>query len=292
MGKKISKRSFGDTGHLSSAMIFGGYALNTASQEEASIVLDTLKEYGVNHIDTAPSYGGSELRIGSWMKDHRDNFFLATKIDKRTYIEAKTQLRESLDRLNVDQIDLIQLHNLTDPNEWETVFGNNGALKAAEEARNNGLVKFIGVTGHGMNAPKMHSRSLKNFDFDSVLLPLNFPLMQNPTYTRDFNSLLQICEDRGVAVQTIKSVAQRRWKDNEDQIGNTWYKPFRKQERIDKVVHWALSHSNVFVITAGDRKLLPKILDAASRFRKEEPPSDREMEKMSSKLDMKPLWSE
>lgn len=292
MEKNISKRSFGNTGHKSSALLFGGYALNNASQREASTVLDILKGYGVNHIDTAPSYGDSELRIGSWMKNHREDFFLATKIDKRTYQEAKKQLHSSLERLHVDQVDLIQFHNLTDPEEWETVFGDNGALKAAKEARKEGLVRFIGVTGHGIKAPSMHRRSLQNFEFDSVLLPLNYPLMQNPAYARDFRTLLHLCNDRGVAVQTIKAIAERRWKENEDRVGNTWYKPLRKQERIDKAVHWALSHPNIFVITAGDRTLLPKLLDAATRFRKESPPSDKEMEEMVSTLNMAPLWPE
>lgn len=292
MAKRIPRRPFGNTKHMSSATIFGGYALNTASKEQANHVLDVLREYGVNHIDTAPRYGTSEELIGEWMKDHQKDFFLGTKIDKRTYKKAKKQIHKSLKRLHVDQIDLIQFHNLTDPNDWQTVFGENGALKAAKEARSQDLVKYIGVTGHGFYAPNMHRRSLRAFDFDSVLLPLNYPLLQNSNYAQAFHSLLEKCKEQDVAVQTIKSIARRRWNSNEEQTTNTWYNPLQTQHAINMAVHWVLSFQSVFLITAGDIDLLPKILEAASRFQKGKTPTEEEMQKLVKKKAMEPLWSE
>lgn len=292
MTKRIPRRSFGNSNHMSSATIFGGYALNTASKEQANYVLDVLREYGVNHIDTAPSYGTSEELIGEWMKSHQKDFFLGTKIDKRTYEKAKRQIRSSLKRLHVDQIDLIQLHNLTDLEDWQTVFGENGALKAAKEARSQDLVKYIGVTGHGLNAPKMHNRSLEAFDFDSVLLPLNYPLLQNSNYAQAFHSLLEKCKEQNVAVQTIKSIACRRWKNNEEPITNTWYKPLQSQHAINKAVHWVLSFPHVFLVTAGDIDLLPKILEATSEFQNRKPPTEEKMEELVKEKTMESLWPE
>lgn len=292
MAKRIPRRTFGKTNHRSSATIFGGYALNTASKEQANHVLDMLREYGVNHIDTAPSYGNSEELIGEWMKDHQKDFFLGTKIDKRTYEKAKTQIHNSLNRLHVDQIDLIQFHNLTNPNDWQTVFGENGALKAAKEARSQDLVKYIGVTGHGLNAPNMHRRSLRAFDFDSVLLPLNYPLLQNSNYAQTFHALLEKCKEHDVAVQTIKGIARRRWNKNEEHTTNTWYKPLQSHQAINRAVHWCLSFHSVFLITAGDIDLLPKILEAANRFQKGEAPTEEEMKELVKQKAMEPLWPE
>lgn len=285
----IPKIEFGSTGHKSTRTIFGGASLWDVDQNTADEVLNLLKYYGINHIDTAASYGDSELRIGEWMKDDRDNFFLATKTEERTYEEAKKQINESRKRLNVDQIDLIQLHNLVDMEEWKTAFGENGALKAAIEAKETGLVKYIGVTGHGLEAPKMHIRSLEEFEFDSVLLPLNYPLMKNDRYSNKFHELLEICEERNVAVQTIKSIAKGHWGEKEE-TRNTWYEPLESQAEIDRAVHWILSHEDVFLNTVGDIDLLPKVLKAAERF--EGPPSEEEMEKQMDRLEMEALWPE
>ncbi len=286
----ISKRNFGRTGHKSSAAIFGGFALFNVAQSEANELLDLLTKYGVNHIDTAPAYGDSEIRIGPWMKDHRDEFFLATKVHERTYGGAWREIKTSLKRLGVDRFDLLQMHSLTNEDQWETAFGANGALKALIKARDQGLVNYLGVTGHSLKAPKMHMRSLKEFDFDSVLLPYNYPLMQNPEYAADFNALIQMCEKRKVAVQTIKSIGQRLWEDGEEKTRNTWYKPLEEQIYIDPVVHWVLAAPGLFLVTAGDKDLLPKILDAADRFDGAEPPTDKEMEEMVQEANMEPLW--
>ena len=287
----IPKQPFGRTGHMSTRVLFGAAALSRVTQEEADQTLEVLLKYGINHIDTAASYGDAELRIGPWMERYRDRFFLATKTEKRTYQEARDQIRQSLERMRVDQIDLIQLHNLVDPDEWETAMGPGGALEAAIEAREQGLVRFIGVTGHGVTAPVMHMRSLERFDFDSVLLPYNYPLAQNPEYAENFDRLLAICQERNVAVQTIKSIARGPY----DAYGGerthaVWYKPLEEQEDIDKAVHWVLGRPGIFLNSAGDITLLPKVLDAASRFDGRRP-SDEEMQALIAKLEMQPLFT-
>ncbi len=284
----IAKQMFGRTGHMSTRTLFGAAALSQVTQEEADRTLELLLRYGVNHIDTAASYGDAELRIGPWMARYRDHFFLATKTEKRTYHEAREQIRRSLERLRVDSVDLIQLHNLVDPEEWEVAMGPGGALEAAIEAREEGLVRFIGVTGHGVTAPAMHKRSLERFDFDSVLLPYNYLMMQNPRYAADFEELLAICQERNVAVQTIKSIARGPWGDR-PRTRATWYWPLEEQEDIDKAVHWVLSRPGIFLNTVGDIDLLPKVLDAASRF-DGRAPSDEEMRALIAKDEVEPRF--
>ena len=188
----IDVQKFGNTGHLSTKVIFGAAALGNVSQVDADKTLDVLLKYGINHIDTAAGYGESELRIGPWMKKHRSKFFLATKIFRRRYKDAQKQIEDSLKRLQVSSIDLVQIHNLTDPKSWDTVMGEDGALKALIEAREQGVVKYIGVTGHGYGVAEMHAKSLERFEFSSVLLPYNYIMMQNPKYATDFENLLKI----------------------------------------------------------------------------------------------------
>ena len=211
--KTIERRPFGRTGHMSSVTLFGAAALSRVTQAEADRTLDLLLEYGVNHIDTAASYGDAELRIGPWMARHRKDFFLATKTGDRTYADARASIHRSLERLRVDAVDLIQLHALVHPDEWDTAMGPGGALEACIEAREQGLVRYIGVTGHGLTIAAMHRRSLERFDFASVLFPVNFILLDNPAYRADVEELLAICAEREVAVQTIKSIARGRWTD-------------------------------------------------------------------------------
>lgn len=283
----IEKIAFGNTGHFSARTIFGAAALGGVTQEEADATLETLLEYGVNHIDTAASYGAAEDRIGPWMAQHRGDFFLATKTGERTYQKARDQIQRSLERMRVDQIDLIQLHNLVDENEWETAMGTGGALEAAVEAREAGLVRFIGVTGHGVTVARQHRKSLERFAFDSVLLPWNYPMMQNAEYAADFNELCEICRERDVAIQTIKAVTRRPWGE-ETKNRSTWYQPIEEQEGIDKAVHWLLSHQGLFLNTVGDIHVLPKVLDAAARF--ESAPSDEEMQELVDANEMAPLF--
>ncbi|RME76949.1 MAG: aldo/keto reductase [Chloroflexi bacterium] len=283
----IPKAPFGRTGHLSTRVIFGAAAFWRVTQAEADRTLELLLEYGINHIDTAASYGDSELRIGPWMKQYRQDFFLATKTEKRTYREALDELQRSLERLQTDHVDLWQLHYLVDPQQWETAMGPGGVLEAALEARRQGLVRFIGVTGHDIPIAAMHLRSLERFDFDSILLPYNYLVMKNPEYAANFEKLMDICRQRNVAVQTIKSLARRPWGDR-PKTRATWYEPFEDQADIDRAVHWVLGRPGIFLNSTGDIHLLPKILDAASRF--ETRPSDEEMEQMVTRRDAEPLF--
>ncbi|MGB5059883.1 MAG: aldo/keto reductase [Candidatus Promineifilaceae bacterium] len=261
----IPKLSFGRTGHLSTRTLFGAFAVGFIPQVEADRVLDLLLSYGINHIDTAHSYGDAELRLGPWMKDHRQDFFLATKTEQRTYRGAWDELRQSLDRMQTDHIDLWQMHLLVDPDEWDVAMGPGGALEAFVEAREQGLVGYLGVTGHGVTVAQMHLRSLARFDFDSVLLPYNYSLMQNPQYAADFAALTAVCAERHVAIQTIKSLARGSW-GAKPQTRNTWYEPFEKEAEIETAVHWVLNRPDIFLNTAGDPDLLPLVLAAASRF--------------------------
>ncbi|HLZ07795.1 MAG TPA: aldo/keto reductase [Chloroflexota bacterium] len=283
----IPTLAFGRTGHASTRVIFGAAALGRVTQEEADRTLERLLEHGINHIDTAASYGDSELRIGPWMAEHRGRFFLATKTGERQYSAARDQIRRSLERLRVSRVDLIQLHNLAEPGEWDVAMGPDGALRACLEARDEGLVRFIGVTGHGVGIAKMHLKSLERFDFASVLLPYNYPMMQNPTYAADFDELADACATRNVAIQTIKSITAAPWGDRQ-QTAATWYEPLKEPADIDRAVGWVLGRPGVFLNTVGDIYVLPKVLDAASRFKRR--PSDAEMTELVRVREMAPLF--
>ena len=285
----IPKQIFGRTGHLSTRTLFGAAALGKVSQEEADRTLELLLEYGVNHIDTAASYGRAEERIGPWMKDHRQQFFLATKVEERTYQVAWESIRRSLQRLRVEQVDLLQLHSMGDPEEWAVAMGSGGALQAVLEAQQQGLTRFIGITGHGVKIPALHLEALERVDFDAVLLPYNYPMMQNPQYASGFEALLQVCEQRQVAVQTIKSLARRLWGDL-PQTRNTWYQPLEEQADVENAVHWVLGRPNLFLNTVADIHMLPKVLEAASSFTGRRP-NDADMQAMADVRQMSPLFT-
>ena len=259
----IEKRVFGRTGHSSSAVIFGAAALGRVDQATADWVLDLLLEFGVNHIDTAPSYGESELRIGPWMDRHREDFFLATKTGARDYQGAKDEIHRSLERLRSDRVDLLQLHALTHPDEWEQALGDGGALDAAVEARAEGLVRHIGVTGHGWTAAAMHRRSLERFDFDSVLMPWNWFAARHETYAEDFAATRALCRTRDLAVQTIKALARGPWAAGAARDRTTWYQPLDDEADIRQAVHWVLAEPDLFLNSVGDVGLLPAVLRAA-----------------------------
>jgi aryl-alcohol dehydrogenase-like predicted oxidoreductase len=266
----IERRPFGRTGHMSSVTLFGAAALGRASQGDADRTLEVLLRHGVNHIDTAARYGDSELRIAPWMARHRRDFFLATKTGERTAQGARDGLHQSLERLRVDAVDLIQLHALWHPDDWDVAMGPGGALEALIEARAQGLVRFIGVTGHGWTIPAMHRRSLERFDFDSVLMPWNFFMAGDPRYRASFEGVLALCRARNVAVQTIKTIARGPWATTE-RTHTTWYQPLESQADIDRAVHWAMGVPGIFLNTVGDLTLLPRVLDAAERYERPTP---------------------
>jgi aryl-alcohol dehydrogenase-like predicted oxidoreductase len=278
---------FGAPGHESSREVFGAAALASVSQREADATLDVLLAHGINHIDVAASYGEAELRVAPWLQRNPGSFFLATKTGERGYRGAREEIHRSLDRLGVDSVDSIQLHNLVDVIEWDTALSAGGALEAAVEARDEGLVRFIGVTGHGLSVPEMHRRSLERFPFDSVLAPYNYVQMQDPRYAETFEALAAVCTERTVALQTIKSLARRRW-DGREHTAATWYEPLREQADIDLAVHWVLGRPDAFLLTTGDVEILPRLLDAAERF--ERRPTDDEMAALADRAAAEPLF--
>ncbi len=283
----IATAPFGSTGHESTRTLFGAAALGKVSHAAAERTLELLLEHGVNHIDTAASYGDSELRIASWLKRHPKTFFVATKTGKRDYKGAKEEIHRSLERLGVDSVDLIQLHNLVDVIEWEFALREGGALEAAVEAREEGLVRFIGVTGHGLSVAAMHRRSLDWFPFDSVLLPYNFLQLQDVRYAAEFEALADVCTERGIALQTIKSIALAPW-EGRRQTAATWYEPLRDPADIELAVHWVLARGGAFLNTVGDVELLPHVLAAAERF--EARPDDEAMRVLVERAALRPLF--
>jgi aryl-alcohol dehydrogenase-like predicted oxidoreductase len=284
----IEKRMFGRTGHMSSAVIFGAAALARADEGTAERVLDLLLRYDVNHIDTAARYGESEVHVGRWMERHRDRFFLATKTGERDYAGARDGIARSLERLRTDCIDMIQLHALVHPDEWERALGPGGALEACIEARAAGKVRFIGVTGHGWTIAAMHRRSLMRFDFDSILMPWNWVAARHPTYAADFERTAALAEERGAAIQTIKGIARGPWAAGVTRDRTTWYQPLEGMDDIRPSVHWVLSRPGVFLCSAGDVALLPLVLEAACE--KISRPDDAEMAALSERTGLSSIF--
>jgi len=283
----IGTAEFGRTGHASTRVIFGAAALAHVSPEAAEQTFEVLLEYGVNHIDVAASYGEAEVRLKPLLASERDRFFLATKTGEREAGPAREEIHRSLERMGVDHVDLLQLHNLADPIEWDVALSPGGALEAAVAARDEGLVRAIGVTGHGAQIAATHRRSLERFDFDSVLLPYNYVTMRSPYYAENFDALHATCRERRVAVQTIKSIALRHWQER-PHTRSTWYEPLQRQDDIDLAVWWALSRPGVFVNSVGDVGLLPRVLDAASRHT--EDPDEAAMEALAERSAAEPLF--
>jgi len=285
--KNIPKMLFGSTGHLSTRTIFGAASLASVSQDEADRTMELINEYGINHIDTARSYGEAEVRLGPWMQHARDSYFLASKTGERTREGAWRELNESLERLKSDHIDLWQMHCLVEEDEWQTAMGPNGVLEAAVEAKEQGMISHIGVTGHGIQTARMHIRSLQRFPFDSVLLPYNYMMMQDPVYAEDVKELLTVCEQRNVAVQTIKSLA-RRVRTPLDTSYSTWYAPLEREEAIAMSVSWVLANTRIFLNTVGDTTLLPLVLKAAAAH---ETYTDKDLEQLVRKEKLEQLFT-
>lgn len=257
---------FGRTGHDSSRIIFGAAALGGMRQARADSTIEIVRDAGINHFDTAASYGDSELRLADFLQDHRNDIFLASKTGDRNGSDARASIERSLERMQIDHIDLIQFHNLAQDADWETVMSEGGALEAAIKAQEEGLVKHIGVTGHGTRIAEMHLKSLARFDFASVLLPYNYLQMQEARYRNEFEELYALCQEKGVAMQTIKSIAKRRWREDDESPRFSWYEPHRDDDIIERAVHFVLKREGLFLNTTSDARLLPKIFAAAESF--------------------------
>ncbi|GAC1486747.1 MAG: aldo/keto reductase [Candidatus Limnocylindrales bacterium] len=284
----IERVPFGRTGHDSLRTIFGGAALGRATEAEAERAFDLILRYGIDHLDTAASYGDSELRIAPFLRrEGRERFFVATKTGKRSYADARDEIHLSLERLGTDHVDLLQLHNLVDQAEWDLALSPDGALRAAVEAREAGLVRFIGVTGHGTQAPRRHRESLLRFPFDSVLFPYNRPQLRDPAYAADVASLRSLCDERGVATQTIKAITLGPWPDPVPQR-STWYEPLTDQADIDTAVRYVLAQPGLFLNAPSDIGLLAKVLDAADRGGPA--PSDADADALIARRAMTPLF--
>lgn len=284
----IERIEFGGTGHFSTRMIFGAAGLGRMKQERADQVLDILLEFGVNHIDTAAGYGDSELRIAPWLERHPGTFFLATKTGERTYAGARDSLARSLDRLGVDHVDLIQLHNLAETHEQEVALGPGGALQALVEARDAGLTRFIGVTGHGTYIAARHIESLNGFPFDSVLLPYSHAMVAQEGYAADFDALYALCRERGVAMQTIKGIAHRRWGEADTEPRYSWYRPIRDEDALRHAVQYVLAREGLFLNTSSDATLLRRVLEVASE--QHASPTDSELSHDTERLGIEPLF--
>ncbi|MEE2665951.1 MAG: aldo/keto reductase [Myxococcota bacterium] len=291
MTNSLPRHPFGTTGHESSRVICGGAVLMSDNPRVNERVLALLLDYGVNHIDVAASYGKAEEAVGRWMAEHRSRFFLASKTDQRSYAGAREQIQRSLERLRCDHLDLIQFHNLTQRADHEQAFSDDGCLRAALEARDEGLVRFVGVTGHGTHAPRMHLRSLERFAFDSVLFPYNFPLLAQPDYCRDVEALLGTCAERGVAVQTIKAVARRRWANGASPTRRCWYEPIEEPAAFERAVHFVLGRTPLFLNASSDLVILERTLAVAARSNDySAPPSDEAMDEALTLVEAQPLF--
>lgn len=287
----IPSAPFGTTGHESTRVIFGAAALGGMSQERADATLELVTDAGVNHVDTAADYGRAEERLHDWLQDHRGGVFLATKTGQRSGDAARAELERSLQRMGVDHVDLVQLHNLVEEDEWRTAFSADGALQALVQARDEGLTRAIGVTGHGLRIARMHLRSLEEFPFESVLLPYSAVLLRDAGYRDDVEQLRVACHARGTAIQTIKAIARRRWRDGDEQRRFSWYEPMRDEGAIERAMRFVLSEPDLFLNTTSDATLLPTVLDVAGRL--EEPvraPGEDDLDADIEALAVEPLF--
>ena len=261
----MEQRRLGRTGHLSSVVAFGAAALKEADQATAERAVELALGQGVNHFDVAPRYGKAEELLGPLMPGLRDRIFLACKTAERTKEAARAQLHRSLEKLRTDHFDLYQLHAVRRLDELDACTRPGGALEAFIEARDEGLVKHLGITGHTHDAPATHAEALRRFPFDTVMFPLNFVLYSIPEYRRDYERLLALCQAHDVGIQIIKTVARDAWGDR-PRTHTTWYQPFVEQDQIDRAVAFVLSQPVATLCSAGDVTILPKVLAAAERY--------------------------
>ena len=261
----MKTRRFGRTGHMSTIAIFGAAAFWEISQADADKVMEQVIAAGVNHIDVAPSYGQAEDRIGPWMPKERQRFFLGCKTMERTKDTAWKEMQASLKRLKTESFDLYQFHAVNSLEELDAVTMKGGALEAAVSAQKAGLTKFIGITGHGVDAPAIYLEALRRFDFDSVLFPLNFVQMGNPEYRKNAEALIAECRQKDVGTMVIKTIAKAPW-DDRPHTANTWYEPFNQMDEIQRGVNYALSQDVTGLCTAGDTRILPLVFKACENF--------------------------
>lgn len=272
----MEKRRFGRTGHMSTVAIFGAAAFWEISQADADKVMEQVIEAGVNHIDIAPSYGQAEERVGPWMPRERNRFFLGCKTMERTKQGAWDEMQRSLQRLQTESFDLYQCHAVTSMEELDAVTMKGGALEAFVEARERGLTRYIGITGHGVDAPRIYLEALRRFDFDSILFPLNFVQFVNPEYRKYTEELISVCKARDVGTMVIKSITKGPWGEKQH-TATTWYEPFEQMEEIQRAVNFALSFEVTGLCTAGDTRILPLVLKACENFRRLSPAELEEM---------------
>jgi aryl-alcohol dehydrogenase-like predicted oxidoreductase len=270
----MERRRLGRTQHMSTVAIFGSFAVSNSTQAEADVIMEEVIRAGVNHIDISPLYGLAEQRVGPWMPRERSRFFLGCKTRERTRQAAADQLRRSLEVLQTDRFDLYQFHEVVSIEELDKITAPGGALEAVVAAREEGLTRFIGLCGHGLQMPAVILEALRRFDFDTVLFPLNPVLMGIPGYRRDAEEALRQCRARDVGVMIIKSIAREPWGAHAKTY-NTWYRPFDDSEHIQNGVNFALSHDVTGICTAGEPSLQQRIFDACERFT---PLSDAERE--------------
>lgn len=287
----IEKKEFGRTGHKSSRLLFGAAAFYSCTNPDlVKKTMALVEESGINHIDTAESYGESQRMLGPWLKHNRKKVFLATKTKYRTYQEAKDDIKLSLDLLQVDQVDLWQMHCLAEPTDWEEVKNEEtGAIRAFKEARDEGLVRFLGVTSHGMKAASIITQAIKYFPFESVLVPYNFSMMKDLQYKKDYEQLSSLCLKRNTALQVIKTICKGSWPKGTKRNFGTWYEPLSKQEDIDIALAWALQQKHVFINSAADISLLPKLIKAAQNSSQRI--SDKEMAEAAERIGISNLFA-
>lgn len=263
----MERRRLGRLEHMTSVMVYGGAALGEVTQEVADESIAFAFESGINQFDTAADYGDSELRLAPSMKRIRDEIFLSTKTGRRDAEGARREIERSLERLGVPYVDLLQLHSIGDIEDLDRATGAGGALEAAVAARDEGLVRAIGITGHGDDAPATHLEALKRFPFETVLTPWNWILSRDDSYRADFEALVEEVGRQDAGLMTIKTVSRRNW-PADSQSYATWYEPFDSEDTVDAAVAFVLAHEAITgLATAGDVRLLPLMVEAEKRAR-------------------------
>ncbi len=284
----MEKRRLGRTDHDSTVAILGAAAFSKVDQACADQAMEFIVTRGVNHIDVAPSYGDAELRLGKWLERDRERFFLGCKTMERKKSGAAAELKRSLERLRVDRFDLYQIHAITSMEELDRVMQAGGALEALIEARDQGLTKFIGITGHGVDSPTIFIEALERFDFDTVLFPLNAVQCGSPAFRSASEDLLSICKSKNVGTMIIKSITCGPWGEKVKTF-NTWYEPFTEMDDIQAHVNFVLSHEITGICTSGDVRLLPLVLRACENYTATSPGDQEEL--IESSKGFEPLFT-